>query len=142
VLVPARERLDLLHGEQNTYLAIFQALGGLGLVLGSAGCLALVLRSAIERRGELALLQAVGFSRGELRLLFLGEQGGLVWAGLLAGALAGTLVVLPRLEPGSLDALRTLAGLLAAVAVAGVLWVWLGSLPALRGSALEALKRE
>jgi hypothetical protein len=142
VLVPARERLDLLHGVQNTYLAIFQALGGLGLVLGSAGCLALVLRSAIERRGELALLQAVGFSRGELRLLFLGEQGGLVWAGLLAGALAGTLVVLPRLEPGSLDALRTLAGLLAAVAVAGVLWVWLGSLPALRGSALEALKRE
>jgi hypothetical protein len=65
-----------------------------------------------------------------------------VWAGLLAGALAGTLVVLPRLEQDSIDALRTLAGLLAAVAVAGVLWVWLGSLPALRGSALEALKRE
>jgi hypothetical protein len=142
VLVPARERLDLLHGVQNTYLAIFQALGGLGLVLGSAGLLALVLRSAIERRGELALLSALGFSRAELRLLFLGEQGGLVWAGLLTGAVAGGFVVLPRLEPGSLDALRTLAVLLAVVGASGCLWVWLGSLPALKGSLLDALRRE
>jgi len=141
-LVPAHERLDLLHGVQNTYLAIFQALGGLGLVLGSVGCLALVLRNAIERRGELALLQAVGFSKGELHLLFLGEQGGLVWAGLVTGVLAGAFVALPRLEPGSLDALRTLAGLLVAVGVSGLLWVWLGALPALRGSLLDALKRE
>lgn len=141
-LVPARERLDLLHGVQNTYLAIFQALGALGLVLGSVGCFALVLRSAVERRGELALLDALGFSRGELRLLFLGEQGGLVWTGLFAGALAGACVVLPRLEPGSLDALKTLAGVLLAVGLSGHMWVWLGALPALRGSSLEALKRE
>jgi hypothetical protein len=142
VLVPAHERLDLLHGVQNTYLAIFQALGALGLVLGSVGCLALVLRNAIERRGELALLSALGFSKGELRLLFLGEQGGLVWTGLLTGALAGACVVLPRLEPGSLDALKTLALVLLAVGVSGSLWVWLGALPALSGSSLDALKRE
>ncbi len=141
-LVPAHERLDLLHGVQNTYLAIFQALGGLGLVLGSAGLLALVLRSAVERRAELALLRALGFSKHELRLLFLGEQGGLVWAGLGLGALAGLFVVLPRLEPGSFEALRTLALLLGAVGFTGTAWVWLGAAPALRGSMLAALNRE
>lgn len=141
-LVPTHERLDLLHGVQNTYLAIFQALGGLGLVLGSIGLLALVLRTAVERRAELALLRALGFSRFELRLLFLGEQGGLVWAGLGLGALAGLLVVLPRLEPGSLGALRTLALLLGAVGLSGSAWVWLGAAPALRGPMLAALNRE
>ena len=141
-LVPAHERLDLLHGVQNTYLTIFQALGGLGLVLGSAGLLALVLRSAVERRGELALLRALGFSRSELRLLFLGEQGGLVWLGLAVGALAGLCVVLPRLGAGSLDVLASLVLLLLAVGLSGSFWVWLGSAPALRGSVLGALNRE
>ncbi len=141
-LVAGHERLDLLHGVQNTYLAIFQALGGLGLVLGSAGLFALVLRSAVERRGELALLRALGFTKGELRLLFLGEQGGLVWVGLAIGALSGLCVVLPRLDAGSFEALRTLALLLAAVGLSGSAWVWLGSAPALRGSLLAALNRE
>jgi putative ABC transport system permease protein len=142
VLVPARERLDLLHGVQNTYLAIFQALGGLGLVLGSVGLLALVLRSAVERRAELGLLRALGFTRRELRWLFLGEQGGLVWVGLGIGALAGLCVVLPRLEPDALGALGPLALWLLAVGLSGSAWVWLGSTPALRGSPLDALQRE
>ena len=141
-VVPTHERLDLLHGVQNTYLAIFQALGVLGLVLGSAGLLALVLRSALERRGELTLLRALGFSKSELRLLFLGEQAGLVWSGLVVGALAGLCVVLPRLDLGALDALRTLALLLLAVGLSGTGWVWLGATVALRGSMLAGLNRE
>jgi len=139
-LVPAHERLDLLHGVQNTYLSIFQALGGLGLVLGSIGLLALVLRSASERRGELGLLRALGFSRLELRLLFLGEQGGLVWGGLLVGAVAGACVVLPRLGAGI--PVQGLCWTLLAVGLSGSLWAWLGAAPALRGSAFDALEEE
>ncbi|NOT30536.1 MAG: ABC transporter permease [Planctomycetes bacterium] len=141
-LVPTHERLDLLHGVQNTYLTIFQALGGLGLVLGSAGLLALVLRSAVERRGELALMRALGFSKAELRWLFLGEQAGLVWIGLVVGALAGLCVVLPSLDFGALHPLRTLALLLVAVGLSGTGWVWLGATAALRGPMLAALNRE
>ncbi|HEX6883782.1 MAG TPA: hypothetical protein VF530_10400, partial [Planctomycetota bacterium] len=141
-LEPAHERLDLLHGVQNTYLAIFQALGGLGLVLGSVGLFALVLRSALERRAELACLGAVGFARGELRALFVGEHGGLVWAGLALGSVAGACVVLPRLEPGTLSALRTLGLVLLAVGLSGALWSWLATFPALRGSLRETLARE
>jgi len=141
-LVATRERLDLLHGVQNTYLAIFQALGGLGLLLGSAGLLALVLRSAIERRAELALLRALGFTRGELRAVFLGEHGALCWAGLALGCAAGACVLIPT--PGALSpaALGPLALWIALVAGLSCVWVVLGSAPALRGSLLEALGRE
>jgi hypothetical protein len=142
VLVPTHERLDLLHGVQNTYLAIFQALGGLGLVLGSAGLLALVLRSAIERRGELALLRALGFTRAELGWLFVGEQGGLAWLGILVGALAGMCVVLPRLDEDAAAALGPLAALLLAVGILGCVWAWIGARAALRGPLLGALSRE
>jgi len=141
-LEPAHERLDLLHGVQNTYLAIFQALGGLGLVLGSVGLFALVLRSALERRAELACLGAVGFARGELRALFVGEHGGLVWSGLVLGMLAGACAVLPRFEPATLNALRTLGLVLLAVGLSGALWSWLATFPALRGSLRETLARE
>ncbi len=142
-LSPAHVRLDLLHGVQNTYLAIFQVLAGLGLLLGSAGLFALVLRHALERRGELALARAVGFTRGHLRLAFLGENGALVLAGLAIGALAGMLALVPSpARASSLDELRTPAILLGAVAASGCLWIWLATLPALRGSPAQILREE
>ena len=39
------------------------ALGGLGLLLGTTGMIAVIFRSALERRGELALMSAAGFAR-------------------------------------------------------------------------------
>lgn len=65
-VAPAVRRLDRLNAVQNTYLTTFQMLGGLGLLLGSAGLGVVVLRNVLERRGELALLTAVGFRRRQL----------------------------------------------------------------------------
>ncbi|MEQ1894949.1 MAG: ABC transporter permease, partial [Planctomycetota bacterium] len=141
-LLPAHERLDLLHGVQNTYLAIFQALGGLGLALGSLGLLALVLRQALERRGELALFHALGFTRGELGALFLGEQGGLVGVGLALGTLAGAAAAAPGASAGTWPALAPLAGWIALVGVLALVWIALGARLALRSANLAALNRE
>ena len=77
---------------ENTYLSTFQALGGLGLILGSLGLAVVLLRSVWERRGELALLRALGFRRATLVWLVLAENGFLLLLGLAAGtvsALAG-----------------------------------------------------
>ncbi len=49
-----RSRLMNLMAVQNTYLSTFQSLGGLGLILGTFGLAVVQLRSAMERRGELA----------------------------------------------------------------------------------------
>jgi len=47
---------------QNTYLGTFQILGGLGLLLGSAGLGIVVLRNVLERRGELGVAGGGGLS--------------------------------------------------------------------------------
>ena len=56
------ERLANFHRVENTYLSTFQLLGGLGLVLGTLGMAAVLLRNVFERRRELALLRAVGYN--------------------------------------------------------------------------------
>ena len=85
-LTPAAERLNAFNAVQNTYLSTFQVLGGLGLLLGSAGLGVVVLRNVQERRGELGLLLAVGFRRRALHWLVLSEHGALLGPGLGVGA--------------------------------------------------------
>ncbi|HIG80232.1 MAG TPA: FtsX-like permease family protein, partial [Verrucomicrobiales bacterium] len=100
-LTPATRRLAEFSQVQNTYLDIFQALGGLALLLGSVGLGVVVLRNVLERRGELALLQAVGFRKSALHLLVLAEHGGLLVLGLLAGIISAAVAVWPALSaPG------------------------------------------
>ncbi|MFM1557312.1 MAG: FtsX-like permease family protein, partial [Limisphaerales bacterium] len=84
-LTPATRRLAEFSQVQNTYLDIFQALGGLALLLGSVGLGVVVLRNVLERRGELALLAAVGFRKSALHWLVLAEHGGLLVLGLAGG---------------------------------------------------------
>ncbi len=82
---------------ENTYLSTFQSLGGLGLVLGTLGLAAVMLRGVLERRRELALLRAVGMSRAKLRFLVLVENAALLSAGLLIGIAASAVAVGPQL---------------------------------------------
>lgn len=138
-VVPTWRRLAEFQAVENTYLGIFQALGGLGLLLGSAGLGIVVLRSVLERRDELALLQAVGFGRHTLRRLVLSEHWLLIALGLLTGIGAALVAVLPEgaaMPVGLLSA--TLAGLVAG----GIGWCWLAAWAALRGSLLPALRNE
>ena len=65
-VVPTSERLASFHRVENTYLSTFQMLGSLGLLLGTLGMAAVLLRNVLERRRELALLRAVGYNAGHL----------------------------------------------------------------------------
>jgi len=142
-LTPAAERLNAFNAVQNTYLGTFQILGGLGLLLGSAGLGVVVLRNVLERRGELGLLVAVGFRRGLLRRLVLSEHGTLLGLGLGLGAAAAAVAVLPAiLSPGTQLPYASLALTLAAVLLNGLLWTWLATGYALRGNLLATLRNE
>jgi ABC-type antimicrobial peptide transport system permease subunit len=142
-LTPAAERLNAFNAVQNTYLGTFQILGGLGLLLGSAGLGVVVLRNVLERRGELGLLAAVGFRRRTLQAMVLSEHGALLALGLGLGVLAAAMAVLPSLlTPGAPLPYRSLALTLGAVFLNGALWTCLATRYSLRGNLLDALRNE
>src|SRR5260221_11388698 len=84
--VPTAQRLSEFHAVENTYLSTFQTLGGLGLLVGTVGLAAVLLRNVLERRRELALLRAVGYRRGHLFAIILPENRVLPGWRLPAGA--------------------------------------------------------
>jgi putative ABC transport system permease protein len=86
-------RLQGLQAVQNTFLTGFQLLGGLGLLLGTAGVAAVQAQGVVERLGPLSLLRAVGFGLGRVRLLLVLETLVMVGLGLAAGAAGGWLAV-------------------------------------------------
>jgi hypothetical protein len=92
----ARQRLAAFLAVQNTYLLAFQSLGALGLLLGTFGLAAVQMRSVLERRRELALMQAAGFRRRTLARLIGLENGVMLGGGLACGILAALVAVLPH----------------------------------------------
>ena len=113
----SQQTLQQLLGVQNTYISAFQSLGALGLLLGTFGLIAVQLRSVWERRRELALMQAVGFSERRIAHLLTLETLLLLGGGLLIGSLAAAIALVPYvIENGTrlslLGPLLMLAGIL------------------------------
>ncbi|MFW6062198.1 MAG: ABC transporter permease, partial [Planctomycetota bacterium] len=142
-VMSAARRLAEFTAVENTYKSIFGVVGGLGLILGSAGIAVVVARNVLERRGELALLRAVGFQKSRLTRMLLTEHLALLVGGLLIGVVAAVLAVVPALrhQAGQVS-LPALAIVLAGVLLNGLLWTWLATRLALRGELLPALRSE
>ncbi len=95
------ETLSKLLAVQNTYISAFQAIGALGLLLGTIGLAVVQVRSVLERRRELALMQAVGFSRSRIAKLLLSEASLLLIGGLTIGVVAALVAVVPYVLSGN-----------------------------------------
>lgn len=141
-VVATSDRLAQLHEVENTYLSIFGLLGGLALVLGAGGVGIVLLRNVLERRGELALLQAVGFSRRRLIGMVAREHAGLLFAGLLAGVVSAFIALMPLRETTGLGAWTTIGLTGAGILLVGLACVYLAARWALAGELLSALRRE
>jgi len=142
-VVDTRARLASYHRVENTYLATFQALGALGLLLGTLGVGAVLARNVLERQREWGLLRAVGYEPGHLRRLVISESAVLVLGGLAIGTLSAAVAVAPALVERSQSLpLRELALVLVGVSGVGLA----ASLAALRLAtripAVSALKNE
>jgi ABC-type antimicrobial peptide transport system permease subunit len=142
-VTPTVERLEKYLAVENTYLSTFQLLGGLGLLLGALGLAVVLLRGVWERRGELALLRALGFRHRDLGRLVLAENGFLLLLGLGAGTVAALVSVAPYLISGAgqLPLLRLL-GLFSGVLLVGLIAGALAMRAALQAPLIPALRRE
>jgi len=123
----ARERLESFHAVENTYIAIFHVLGGLGLLLGSAGLGIVTARNLVERRREFAMLETIGVPPGvSRRVVFKEVRSFIAWA-LAIGVAAALVSIVPAL--GEAPPVKTLAGfliLVVAMALHGLFWAWVG----------------
>jgi hypothetical protein len=137
------ERLANFHRVENTYLSTFQLLGGLGLVLGTLGMAAVLLRNVFERRRELALLRAVGYNSSHFALMVISENVLMLCCGLAIGFVCALLAIAPVFfERGGRLPNVSLGLLLLAVLVSGALASLVATLAALRSPLLPALRAE
>jgi hypothetical protein len=102
-----REVLAAFHEIENTYIAIFNVLGSLGVVLGSLGLAIVVARNLRERRGEFAVMTAIGLPRPVLARMVAAEFGRLVLWGVGIGAVSAAVAIVPA--AGGLPALPAVA---------------------------------
>ena len=139
----AQERLRLLGSVESAYLDIFLVLGGLGVVLGVAGIALVILRGVAERRGELALLAAVGLPRRAVRRLLAAEYGALTLAGLGVGVVPALVAIQPAARSlGGALPWQAMTGVVAGLFGCAALCVALAAQAAAHGSGPEVLKEE
>ncbi len=138
-----RERLASYHRVENTYLSTFQSLGALGLVLGTIGLLAVLLRNVLERRAELALLRAMGYRERTLAAMVVAEHVLLMVGGLACGSVSALVAIAPALAArGGVVPAAMVGVLLLAVTATGVISSLLGGLVVLRSPLVAALRSE
>ncbi|MEM0968102.1 MAG: ABC transporter permease, partial [Verrucomicrobiota bacterium] len=142
-LLPAWQRLNEFNAVQNTYLSIFSLLGGFGLLLGTLGLGIIVARNILERRGQLGLLQAVGFEKSQLSRLIVAEHWFLHGFGVALGVVSGLLAVLPNLlQRASQLPYGILIVLNGAILLGGLFFCLLASRWMLRTPLLDSLRHE
>jgi putative ABC transport system permease protein len=137
------ERLAAYHRVENAYLSTFQSLGALGLILGTIGLSAVLLRNVLERRREIALLKAVGYRRSILSGIILAENALLIVWGLASGAVCALIAVTPAmLARGSSFPIIMIGQVLLAVLTTGLLASFVAVIAAFRSPLIAALHSE
>ena len=135
--------LSRFNRVQNTYLSTFMVLGGLGLLLGTIGLGAVLMRNVNDRRGELALMKALGYSGKALSLMVLAETLFLIIFGEIQGAVSALIAATPLIASShSQISWGSLALILAAVLAGGAVSCLFALRIALRTPVLDALRSD
>ncbi|MFL3659443.1 MAG: hypothetical protein ACJ07L_15500, partial [Opitutales bacterium] len=123
----SEDRLQAFHEVENTYIAIFHVLGGLGVILGSAGLGVVVARNLSERRHEFALLDAIGVSSDVRGKIVLSELRSLVGWGMGIGLVAAVVSIIPSMNHlGVAAPVANLAILSVAIVANAAFWSYMG----------------
>ncbi len=136
-------RLAEFNSVTNTYLSVFMALGGLGVLIGTLGLGVLLLRSMLERRKELALLLALGFRKELVIQLIVSENLFLLVSGIVVGVLAALIGILPSLLSPAFEMNTPLIALiLLIIFISGLTWIYFPARSALKKLPIDSLRAE
>jgi putative ABC transport system permease protein len=109
---------------ENTYLAIFMVLGGLGLILGTLGLAVFITTDVHNDRRRLAMLLALGISKNKILNMLASHYLILAVGGITCGTTGSLLALVPGFlsGQGSID-LVTPSILLTAIVVNAIAWI-------------------
>ncbi len=142
-LTSASERLSQFYSITNTYLTVFMFLGGLGVIIGTLGLGIVLLRNIIERRHEIALLLAVGFSRNKIFKLIFIENIYLLLLGTEIGICAAIIGIIPSLISPSFNMpIFFVLLLVILVLFSGILWIYFPARNAIKYRLISSLRNE
>jgi len=145
-IVTQQQMLEVFGNVMAVITMSVGAIAGISLLVGAIGILTMMWIAVGERTSEIGVLRALGATRRQVRILFLGEAATLATAGGLVGLGAGLgLCALLRAAVPGLPVSTPLVFVVAAVAVSLATGVLSGVLPAQRAAQLdpiEALRAE
>ena len=120
------EKMAAFYSVENTYLSMFMVLGGLGVIIGTIGLGIVLLRNVWERKKELAVLRAIGYTQRSIFRLLFTENLFLLLLGLIAGISSAFVGVLPSLFTNAFQMpyLYVLT-LILFITISGLLWIYI-----------------
>ena len=137
------EKLAELQKVENTYLSIFQGLGGLGMLIATFGLALVVVRNLFERSHEFALFEALGFRLSRIRKSATREHLQLALWGIFIGSISAIFGIAPALLGQVLEKPSIVfLWFLFALVLLAFFWVYLAVFLTLRKSKLHLLKNE
>ena len=120
-----KDRLAAFHEVENTYITIFNVLGGLGIILGSVGVGIVTARNLVERKGEFETLKMLGISKEVRDTIVKKEIRSMVAWGLGIGLVSALIAVIPVL--GGTIGLLDLVWMLGLVVIMAVIANFVGT---------------
>ena len=142
-ITPAATRLAEFNSVENTYLTVFMALGGLGIIIGTFGMGIILYRNLLERRRELGVMMALGFKKSEIFRLVITENIFLLSAGIIGGLISAIIGILPSIISPAFNVNGIfLAVLIVSVFVIGGLWILFLVKSSIKVSLISLLRNE
>lgn len=142
-ITPTTERLNQFNSVSNTYLSVFMILGGLGLLIGTIGMGIILYRNMLERRHEIAILMAIGFTGEKIKYLLFTENVILLASGMGSGILLALISLIPSLlSPGYRFPERFLFIIFVMVFIHALCWIYFPLRNVLKNNIIDALRKE
>lgn len=130
--------LDRILGMLTTAIA---AIAGVALLVGGVGVLTIMSSALGERRSEIGLLRALGATRRDVLLAFLGEAVAIALLGGLIGlAAVGLLLLALHLALPALPLVPSIGWVIASLGLSAAVGLLAGVMPALSASSLDPVE--